>query len=401
MASRVAVIGAGPQGLSIAAHLNARGLQPLVFGRTMEFWRRNMPPGMKLISDAAECDLTSPDGDFTLERFCAARGLPDAQAGAPVALETFLAYGEAFQRHSAPQVDARYVSRLAAANEGFQLTLEDGAQVEAGAVVLAVGLGASPRIPAAFARISGELVSHSSTLNIGSTFAGKRVLVVGAGASATDCALALANAGSDVTLVFRARHLDWASRRASRSPQLFSRLPAWARVALVERAQRPTPNPHSREALERHVRILPGREILGVQEMGSEVEVELGRIGAQIEYFRADHVVLATGYHVDLNRLSLITPEVRSGIEQIHGSPRLSSNFESSVPGLYFAGALSAYSFGPSMRLVRGAAFAAPRIAAAIEQSLGSRSAPGRAVVYDRPNVVSHNRVGAVTRRAV
>ena len=104
---------------------------------------------------------------------------------------------------------------------------------------------------------------------------------------------------------------------------------------------------------------------------------------------------------MSIESLSLMTPDLRSGIAQIQGSPRLSSNFESSVPGLYFAGALSAYSFGPSMRLVSGAAFAAPHIAAAIEQSLGARSVPGRSVVYDRPNVVSHNRVGAVTRRAV
>ena len=126
MASRVAVIGAGPQGLSIAAHPNARGLQPLVFGRTMEFWRRNMPAGHEPISAGADCDLSSPDGEFTLERFCVARRLPGAEAGAPVALETFVAYGEAFQRHYAPQVDTRYVSRLGPRAKAFSLPSKTG-----------------------------------------------------------------------------------------------------------------------------------------------------------------------------------------------------------------------------------------------------------------------------------
>ena len=46
----VAVIGAGPYGLSVAAHLREQSLKVIVFGRPMSFWDRNMPVGMLLRS---------------------------------------------------------------------------------------------------------------------------------------------------------------------------------------------------------------------------------------------------------------------------------------------------------------------------------------------------------------
>ena len=119
--------------------------------------------------------------------------------------------------------------------------------------------------------------------------------------------------------------------------------------------------------------MLPFREILGAREHENGVDLELGRVGAQIEYFRAHHIVLATGYHVDIGRLPLLAPKLLAEIDQVEGSPRLSASFESSAPGLYFSGAMSAYTFGPTMRFVSGVEYAARRIAAAIELSAQSR----------------------------
>ena len=47
-----AVIGAGPYGLSVAAHLDHAGFATRVFGEPMDFWRQNMPKGMVLRSPA-------------------------------------------------------------------------------------------------------------------------------------------------------------------------------------------------------------------------------------------------------------------------------------------------------------------------------------------------------------
>src|SRR5213079_230240 len=47
----VAIVGAGPYGLSAAAHLRAaNGLDVRVFGEPMSFWERHMPKGMLLRS---------------------------------------------------------------------------------------------------------------------------------------------------------------------------------------------------------------------------------------------------------------------------------------------------------------------------------------------------------------
>ncbi|HJQ30074.1 MAG TPA: hypothetical protein VJ827_12090 [Rubrobacter sp.] len=42
------VIGAGPYGLATAAYARRVGIEPLVVGQPMAFWRDNMPSGMFL-----------------------------------------------------------------------------------------------------------------------------------------------------------------------------------------------------------------------------------------------------------------------------------------------------------------------------------------------------------------
>jgi thioredoxin reductase len=86
-----------------------------------------------------------------------------------------------------------------------------------------------------------------------------------------------------------------------------------------------------------------------------------------------EHVIAGTGYRVDLKRLKFLSEDVRSQIKVVQGAPELSSTFESSVPGLYFAGIAAANSFGPVMRFAFGAGFAARRITKVMERS-GSRS---------------------------
>jgi len=391
MAARVAVVGAGPNGLSIAAHLNARGLQPLVFGKTMEFWRDSMPAGMKLKSDGFASNFSEPSGRFTLKAFCEAHRLPYADMNEPIPLDTYIAYGEAFQQRFAPQVDSRYVKTVTRNGEGFSLELEDGTVAEADDVVIATGLSSFAHVPAPLAHISGERLSHSSAISDCSRFAGKRLLIVGAGASATDVAASMVKAGAEVFLVCRDRTLEYVEGGKTRSwwrrllapntpvgpgwkrvfittfPNLFALFPDWLRVFIVDNMLGPSPAWFVRPEIEGRIRVLPAREILGARENASGVDIELGRVGAQIEYFRADHIVAATGYRPDIHRLPMLSPELLAEVTLIEGSPRLSATFESSASGLYFTGASAAYTFGPMLRFVCGADFAARRIAAALD----------------------------------
>ena len=83
-----------------------------------------------------------------------------------------------------------------------------------------------------------------------------------------------------------------------------------------------------------------------------------------------EHVIAATGYKVDLERLSFLSPELRSKIKAVNHTPVLSSSFESSIPGLYFVGVAAANSFGPVMRFAFGAGFAASTLMRTMLKSL-------------------------------
>jgi hypothetical protein len=345
-----------------------------------------------LKSDGFATNLSEPSGRFTLKHFCETRRLPYYDLGFPILAETFVAYGDAFQKRFVPQVDARLVTALKPTDEGFELTLDDGAKVEVEEVVVATGVAAYANVPMPLAKVSRERMSHSSAVHDCSRFAGQRVLIVGAGASATDCAASLVKAGAEVTLVCRDSAVryskggvgvrgwreelrapttplgpGWKRWFVSKFPHLFPLLPDWARAYVVDNMLGPAPGWFIRDEIDGRMRVLPNREILGARESRDGVDVELGRVGSQIEYFRADHIVLGTGYKVDLRRMTLLAPELLARIDRVGAAPRLSATFESSVPGLYFTGCMSAYTFGPFMRFVCSVDFAARRIAAAID----------------------------------
>jgi hypothetical protein len=81
-----------------------------------------------------------------------------------------------------------------------------------------------------------------------------------------------------------------------------------------------------------------------------------------------DHVLLATGFRVEIGRYAFLPEDLLRGVNRVHGYPRLSHTFESSLPGLYFLGAPAAWSFGPLMRFVAGTAWAAQALAGGIER---------------------------------
>src|SRR5262249_61984032 len=142
----VAIIGAGPFGLSLGAHLNSVGIDTRIFGRPMSFWREHMPRGMKLRSPWAATLIVDPDNLLTLDAFSAVTSLgrPD-----PLPLEDFVRYGEWFQQTALPDLDTRHVARIEASGRGFTLTLDDGASLRARRVVVAMGLANQEVRPAA------------------------------------------------------------------------------------------------------------------------------------------------------------------------------------------------------------------------------------------------------------
>src|ERR1700678_1256506 len=101
----IAIIGAGPYGLSIAAHLHKTPLTFRIFGTPMQSWREHMPKGMLLKSDGFASSLDDPDSAFTLRHYCEEMKLPYADVGIPVPSETFVAYGLEFQKRLVPMLE--------------------------------------------------------------------------------------------------------------------------------------------------------------------------------------------------------------------------------------------------------------------------------------------------------
>src|SRR4051812_48047190 len=198
----VAIVGAGPYGLSLASHLAHRGVRFRIFGRPMENWLK-MPRGMSLKSDGFASGLFDPQGALPLDRFCREQGYGYADLGLPVPVSTFCAYGLAFQKRLVPGLDHRLVSHLSAAPGGFRLRLEDGTVVCAARVVLATGITNLAWMPPELSGLPSELVSHSSQHSEPAAMAGKQVTVLGGGSSAIDLATFLHEAGVDVRLVTR------------------------------------------------------------------------------------------------------------------------------------------------------------------------------------------------------
>ena len=199
MTPEIAIVGAGPYGLATAAHLKQLGVPAHVFGETMGAWAR-MPAGMLLRSFREATNIGDPDARLGIDAFAAERG---RKVPTPVPLADFIEYGKWFQQHAAPEADARLIERVERCDGGFRLSFSDGSTVEARAVVVAAGIEPFAYVPQELRGLNDMLVSHSSQHVTFDRFAGRRVVIVGAGQSALEWAVLAAEAGADVEVLTR------------------------------------------------------------------------------------------------------------------------------------------------------------------------------------------------------
>jgi len=392
----VAVVGAGPYGLSVAAHLKSRGIRTRVFGEPMSFWQQHMPKGMRLRSSLTASDLSDPAAALDLQAYANAHGITLAY---PVPIETFIAYGRWFQAETTPELDGRQITRVEAQGGRFTLRLSDGDRLTVERVVMATGLARHEHRPAEFAGLPRDLVSHSCEHSDLTIFRGRRVAVIGRGQSACESAALLNLAGAEVDLLARGdvrwlglesptaeerKALVWRLRALTETksgvgpfpfnwpaefPDLVRRLPPRARARFSARCLRAGAagwlKPHFPG-----VRLAAGRQLRGARAVGSQVSLQFAD-GAEM----FDHVLLATGYRVDLARLEMLDAALLQRIHLSNGSPVLATGFESSVPGLHFVGASSVHTYGPLMRFVAGAGYAARHLTRTVS-SARARSRP-------------------------
>jgi thioredoxin reductase len=385
---QVAIVGAGPYGLSIAAYLRAAGVGYRLLGQPMHSWAHCMPTGMMLRSEPFASSLWDPRRRYTYARFCAERGLFYEPIGLPPTLQRFLEYTTWFQQHAVGDVPGDMAVRINREARGFALELADGSTLFARKVVIATGQMAFRRVPEELSQVDGPQVVHSALMDEPATYRDQDVIVVGRGQSALQWSALLHEAGARVRVLTRGDKLKWNGGPKPdrtwidriRAP--YSGLGAgWKDIAVAElpqvyRAMFPARKRHShvsdsfgpsgawwlRSRVENRIETIYDSTLLGARLADDKVAISVRQGGRERE-LQADRVIAATGFKIDLERLDYFDPALLGSIAREGRAPQLDRHYQTSVPGLHIVGAASAPTFGPVMRFMFGAKHVAPTLA--------------------------------------
>jgi FAD-dependent urate hydroxylase len=385
--TEVVVVGAGPYGLSAAAHLNARGVSVRVFGEAMSFWERHMPEGMCLRSPYEASQLSDPAKSLTIDAFQEATGAPVTR---PIPIARFVAYGHWFQSQAVPNLEQRNVAQIEKDAEGFRVALTDGDVVRCGRVIIAGGICPFAARPPQFAGIPQDLASHSSDQRDLARFRGQKVVVIGGGQSALESAALLHERHAEVELLVRANTVHWTWQRpwlhtfrpvgavlyawpdvgpafishAVARPNLYRRFPRRIQDSWRQKSLRANGIGWLKPRL-REVKVSAGLNVLSATTHGNQLALKLSDGSDRV----VDHVLMATGYRINVRKYEFLSESLTSALHLMGGCPVLRPGFESSIPGLHFLGAPSVWSYGPLMRFVAGADFAAHAVTQAVVSS--------------------------------
>jgi len=380
----VAIIGAGPYGLSLAAHLHARGVKYRIFGDPMRFWR-NMPDGVNLKSLAFATSIYVPKRGYSFPQWCLQHGLEDFE---PCTMQSFAAYGCEMQRQFVPDLEEVFVTNVAMRDRNFEVTLASGERFFARKVVACTGLSGLAHVPSVLRNLGSDRMKHTFDISDHSEFRNKTVAVIGAGASAIEAGALAHEAGASSEVFVRGQEAVFhgrsprvrplwkrlkepttvlgTSRRGwilQHLPLLVHRLPVERRTRFIKGQYGPASPWWIQDRVLGKVPIHVRHELMEAGTSGNRVQLKFRDGEGRVRSVDVDFVIAGTGYDVDVARLAYLDPEIIRRIQCIERSPALNIHFESSVPGLHFLGPLALMCFGPLFRFVCGAEVAAPRLA--------------------------------------
>jgi hypothetical protein len=383
----VAVIGAGPYGLSAATYLRAAGVERRVFGDPMSFWANQMPAGMCLRSNWGASHIADPKGELTLDAY---REQSGNHIGKPIPLDRFVDYGQWYQRKAVPDVERRYIRTVDIAPRGFKVVLNDGEEFLSRRIVLATGISTFATRPAEFENVPTTLASHTSDHKDLTKFKGQRVVVLGGGQSALESGALFKEMGIEAEVIARRPALNWVGlhsnlhhlgllsrlmyskcdvgpagiSRLVAMPHLFRQLPREIQDRTAYRAIRPAGAGWLQPRLT-GVTMTLGRKLTSATSTGSKLRLNFDDGSDRV----VDHALLATGFRVDVSRYGFLSPSILQRLKTVDGYPVLKRGLESSVPGLHFLGKPAAWSFGPLLCFVSGTEFAANELVDGITRS--------------------------------
>ena len=351
------IIGAGPFGLSMSAFCLQNSINHIIVGKSMDFWKNNMPTGMKLRS-AFDWHL-DPGGIDTFEKFMHERGSnPDDYR--PVPLELYLEYADWFSKQKNINPINNMVTKLDydEANSEFTAEMDNGEEIISKNVLLAVGFKYFKNIPTEFSKqIPEDKYTHTCDIKSFDRFKDKRCLIVGGRMSAFESAALLNESGAkEVYMSFRHNtpefiesEWDWVTpllEKMAENPDWYINLDESEKDKIGKRffgEGRLKMEPWLKPRLE-HIHILPDTEINEIiisENNGLKVNFNCG------DHISVDHVILATGYKVNINDINFINKgNILETLKANSGYPELDSHMQTSIPGLYATSMLATRDFG-------------------------------------------------------
>jgi cation diffusion facilitator CzcD-associated flavoprotein CzcO len=365
----------------------------------MQAWL-GMSAGMYLKSFAFATNIYTPQPNFDFTGYCVDRGLESVE---PAEIAEFARYGLWVQKQLVPEVEETDVIRMTRHGGRFELTLTTEERVLARRVINAIGLSYFERLPKELEGLSPALASHTAQHGDFSPFEGRHVVVVGAGQSALQAAALLHEHGAEVEMCVRGAGIWFGGKMPDNRP-ILERLRAPNTVLgpgrdnwVLEHAPMLTHYVRDEKRVEftrRHLgpggawwlrdRVVdrfPVRSHLSLRAAAREtggLRLRFVHADGSERVVRTQHVIAGTGYEVDVDSIPYLDPALTSAVARIVRAPRLSRHFESSVPGLYFVGPSSAFSFGPLYRFVAGARYTSRVVTRRLARSRGV-SAPSLA----------------------
>jgi cation diffusion facilitator CzcD-associated flavoprotein CzcO len=354
------IIGAGPFGLAISAQASHLGIEHLILGKPMEFWRNNMPKGMYLRS---ACDWhLDPLDIHTIETFLQSEG-KTARDVEPLSLEFYQSYAEWFQKQKQITPLPVYIRQLdhSTANNYFVVSTTDDNPIHARNVVIAPGFKHFAHIPAELkARLPAGRFSHTCDFVDFTTARNNRYLIIGGRQSAFEWAALLVEAGASAVHLshrhdspaFKASDWSWVSPLVEslvENPNWFRRLSQEEKDACNEKLWaegrlKVEPWLEARLRSDR-VRIWPRTEVVNcVEQESGELLVEL----TNGEKLSVDRIILATGYRMNIAQLPFLSSDsILNRLATSNGFPVLDDHFQTSIQGLFITSMPATQDFGP------------------------------------------------------
>lgn len=350
------IIGAGPYGISVAAHAAAKKLSYKLFGYPMDFWKNQMPQNMYIRTPHDLVSFSDPEGEYTIQLFAKET---NTDLESPLPRTVFVRYAFWFAERAGIQFTSELVRNVSYNGSFYTITAESGDKLEAKNVVIATGVKDFQFIPSLYSELPESYVSHTLGYTSFDEFRDKYVVVVGSGQSAWEAAALLYQAKSKVKLLYRKkRHVYGGSRIGElilrRIGDFFYKLPRPLKRLLWKAGSVTVPIARFLKPLvEEKVPVFANITINQVRVVNNKVQLKF----TNGDETYADHIIVASGFKIHIDKLPFVEDHLKKQIvrEEENGAfPKLNQNFESNLKGLFFAGPLSAHSHGPTFRFILG-----------------------------------------------